>query len=174
MFPSNEAETIQLFRLLQNRFGWRIIKIQKNAFPDAIIENASGKRLNVEFEFEDRNFRKHRHPIDGRCDLIICWRAKWEVPPMPVWELQFCAKEEAFHIKCLLSDYIPKHSTSGLRLQIGFLERRIKVKDAELSRLNNVDRWFYKISGDVSCVIIACGIFLWGLFQLLDWLIRTF
>ena len=173
MFPSNEAETITLFRLLQGKLGWRIIESQKNAFPDAVIENTKGRRLNVEFEFEDRNFRKHGHPVDDSCDLIVCWRARWENPPLPVWELQTHAKDEAMEVYCLLSHYIPKQDLSGLNFQMGMLQRKIKRKDDEIARLNNIDRWFYKISGDVACLVMACGFFFWGIYRLLKWLTKV-
>jgi hypothetical protein len=34
------------------------------------------QRVRVEFEYESKNFRTHKHPPTG-CDLIICWRHNW-------------------------------------------------------------------------------------------------
>ena len=59
-------------------------------FPDCIAmrETAPGKwqRVRVEFEFESRNFRKHRHRQD-RCDVIVCWVHNWKECPLEVVEL---------------------------------------------------------------------------------------
>lgn len=98
-FPRNEAETIELFRLIEQRIGWRIIQLQ-TAFPDATIENERGQRLVVEFEFESKNFGAHKHDPSG-CDLIIAYWNNWENPPVPVWELRGCAREEALIIEKL-------------------------------------------------------------------------
>lgn len=85
MYPTNERETIELFKDLQDDLGWHIVHLQ-GPFPDAIIENASGKQLIVEFEYEARNFKKHKHDKTG-CDLIICFRNNWIDAPLPVFAL---------------------------------------------------------------------------------------
>jgi hypothetical protein len=36
----------------------------------------------VEFEFESRNFKEHRHDPAG-CDVMVCWRHNW--PDCPEW-----------------------------------------------------------------------------------------
>lgn len=83
--PRNEAETIVLYKLVQEQLGWRIVHLQ-TAFPDAIIENARGQRLVVEFECQAKNFKWHGHdPAD--CDLIVCWTNDWADTPIPVWAL---------------------------------------------------------------------------------------
>lgn len=85
MYPSNEEELIDFFRLAQARLGWRILHLQ-SAFPDALVENPEGQQLRVEFEYDARNFQQHGHnPND--CDLIICWRNSWENASVPVFAL---------------------------------------------------------------------------------------
>ena len=85
MGPSNEAETIELFKLNRDQLGWRIVHLQ-TAFPDAIIENARGQRLVIEFEYLAKNFKAHGHDPDG-CDLFVCWYNNWPASPLPVWEI---------------------------------------------------------------------------------------
>jgi hypothetical protein len=36
----------------------------------------SWQRVNLEFEFESRDFRDHGHPLTG-CDVIVCWHHNW-------------------------------------------------------------------------------------------------
>jgi len=100
-FPQNEEETIALFKLVQYQLGWRIAHLQTR-FPDAVIENESGQQLVVEFEYLSRNFKDHEHDPNG-CDLIICWKDNWKNPPVPVWALRDCAKEEALWLDSVIS-----------------------------------------------------------------------
>jgi hypothetical protein len=70
--------------MLARRLGFVVFRIQPE-FPDceAMFEVARGvwQRIRIEFEFESRNFLRHRHRKDG-CDMIICWRHNWpECPP---------------------------------------------------------------------------------------------
>lgn len=85
MYPTNEQETIELFKLAHDWHGWAIAHLQ-TAFPDAVIENAAGARLVVEFEHRARGFQAHGHDPAG-CDLIVCWVNNWPDAPLPVWAL---------------------------------------------------------------------------------------
>lgn len=85
MFPSNELETIELFRFLEPYTKWRIVFLQER-FPDAIIANSHGTELIAEFEHLSANYKLHGHPSD--CDLIICFRHNWLDAPLPVWALE--------------------------------------------------------------------------------------
>ncbi len=38
------------------------------------------QRVNIEFEFESRNFRDHGHSTSA-CDVIVCWWHNWEAYP---------------------------------------------------------------------------------------------
>jgi|GEM_PF-816166 hypothetical protein len=77
--PTNEAGVIFLFGALAAGLGFRVERLQK-AFPDceAKREIVPGKweRVRIEFEFESRNFKEHRHDPDG-CEVIVCWRHNW-------------------------------------------------------------------------------------------------
>jgi hypothetical protein len=77
--PVNELGVVFVFGMLVRRLGFVVHRIQPE-FPDceAMREVARGvwQRVRIEFEFESRNFLKHRHRKDG-CDLIICWRHNW-------------------------------------------------------------------------------------------------
>ncbi len=77
--PTNEAGVIFLFGALAADLGFRVERLQ-SAFPDceAKREVVPGKweRVRIEFEFESRNFKEHRHDPDG-CDVIVCWRHNW-------------------------------------------------------------------------------------------------
>jgi hypothetical protein len=43
--------------------------------------------VNLEFEFESRNFRDHGHPLTG-CDVIVRWRHNWPVCPAHIEVLE--------------------------------------------------------------------------------------
>ena len=77
--PTNEAGVIFLFGVVAAELGFRVERMQ-TAFPDceAKREIVPGKweRVRIEFEFESRNFKEHRHDPEG-CDVIVCWRHNW-------------------------------------------------------------------------------------------------
>lgn len=129
VFPSNEAETITIYKLAQDKLSWRISHLQ-TAFPDAIIENSRGQRLVIEFEYLAKNFKAHKHDKDG-CDLIVCWHNDWGDAPLPVWELRtigFCTEQARVIGK-------------GLTLRLNALKRQVaqtkREKDRTLRALKN-------------------------------------
>jgi len=81
--PTNEAGVIFLFGVMAADLGFRVERLQ-SGFPDceAKREVAPGKWewVRIEFEFESRNFREHRHDPEG-CDVIVCWRHNWAECP---------------------------------------------------------------------------------------------
>jgi hypothetical protein len=48
---------------------------------------SSWQRVNIEFEFESRNFRDHGHPSTG-CDVIVCWHHNWPDCPTHIEVLE--------------------------------------------------------------------------------------
>ena len=44
------------------------------------------QRVRIEFEFESRNFKKHKHRKD-KCGVIVCWKHTWKDCPLDVVEL---------------------------------------------------------------------------------------
>jgi hypothetical protein len=95
--PVNEAGVIFAFGVLAARLRFCVHRMQTE-FPDceAVREVARGQwqKVRVEFEFESRNFLKHKHDPKG-CDVIVCWFHKWpECPPnIVVVELSKIMKE---------------------------------------------------------------------------------
>jgi hypothetical protein len=81
--PLNELGVVFVFGILARRLGFVVHRIQPD-FPDceAMREVARGQwqRVRIEFEYESRNFLRHRHQKE-RCDLIICWRHNWPECP---------------------------------------------------------------------------------------------
>jgi len=77
--PTNEAGVIFLFGALAEELGFRVERLQA-AFPDCDAKRevvpGKWKRVRIEFEFESRNFKEHRHDPAG-CDVIVCWRHNW-------------------------------------------------------------------------------------------------
>jgi hypothetical protein len=76
--PVNEMGVVCLFADWARRHRVRIESVQA-AFPDCIAwVNAGGeeKRVRIEFEFNSRNFRTHRHDA-AKCDWIVCWEHDW-------------------------------------------------------------------------------------------------
>jgi hypothetical protein len=81
--PVNEQGVVLLFGMLAKDLGYMIEAVQKG-FPDCEamrqVAPERWQRVNIEFEFESRNFRDHGHPANG-CDVIVCWRHNWDECP---------------------------------------------------------------------------------------------
>jgi len=81
--PVNEMGVMALFCMLSRQLGFVIESVQ-SGFPDceAKVEVEPGRwqHFRIEFEYESRNFRDHRHD-PGKCDLIVCWRHNWKDCP---------------------------------------------------------------------------------------------
>ena len=94
--PVNELGVVFVFGMMARRLGFVVHRLQ-SGFPDCIAmrEVAPGKwqRVRIEFEFESRNFLKHRHRRD-KCDVIVCWRHNWKDCPLDVVELASLAADE--------------------------------------------------------------------------------
>ncbi|HET9284298.1 MAG TPA: hypothetical protein VFR24_20290 [Candidatus Angelobacter sp.] len=88
--PTNEQGVLLLFGAMAMDLGFRI-KLVQAAFPDckALREVAPGKwqDVDLEVEFESRNFLRHGHRIED-CDAIICWVNNWPDCPIEVIALK--------------------------------------------------------------------------------------
>ena len=88
--PVNEDGVICLFGMLVERLGLVVRRIQSQ-FPDCevLYETEPGRwiNLNIEFEFESRNYAKHEHPHQG-CDLLVCWIHNWRQCPAEIEVLE--------------------------------------------------------------------------------------
>jgi hypothetical protein len=99
--PINELGVIFAFGAMAHRLGFIVLRCQ-TGFPDceAIREVAQGQwqRVRIEFEFESRNFFKHRHDPKG-CDLIVCWIHNWKECPerLEVVELRKALEAHSKH-----------------------------------------------------------------------------
>ncbi len=92
--PVNEQGVILLFGMVARELGYMIEAVQ-SGFPDCEakrqIAPSRWQRVNIEFEFESRNFRDHGHPVSG-CDVIVCWRHNWDDCPDHVEVLELCTQ----------------------------------------------------------------------------------
>ena len=81
--PVNEAGVMFAFGVLAPRLGF-VVKRWQVEFPDcqAVREMAKGQwqDVNVEVEYESRNFLKHGHD-PKKCDVIVCWIHNWPECP---------------------------------------------------------------------------------------------
>jgi hypothetical protein len=81
--PLNEQGVVFAFGLVARKLGFGVLRFQ-TAFPDceALPEVVRGQlqRVRIEFEYESRNFLRHRHNPNG-CDVIVCWRHNWKECP---------------------------------------------------------------------------------------------
>ena len=77
--PVNEQGVSMLFAVLAERLGY-VIEGVRAGFPDCEARKLVGpdawQGVNIEFEYESRNFCRHGHPAKG-CDLIVCWIHNW-------------------------------------------------------------------------------------------------
>ena len=87
--PVNELGVVFVFGMMARRLRFVVHRLQAG-FPDCIAmrEVAPGiwQRVRIEFEFESRNFKKHKHRKD-KCDVIVCWKHNWKDCPLDVVEL---------------------------------------------------------------------------------------
>jgi hypothetical protein len=81
--PTNELGVMFLFGALARRLGFVVHRI-RGKYPDciAVRETAPGvwQRVRIEFEYDSRNFLKHKHRPGG-CDVIVCWKHSWKEVP---------------------------------------------------------------------------------------------
>jgi len=90
--PGNEQGVIFAFGAVAHKMGFRVLTFQQG-FPDceAMREIRPGvwQRVRIEFEYESRNFLKHKHRRDG-CDVIVCWRHNWKECPKEIEVVELC------------------------------------------------------------------------------------
>jgi hypothetical protein len=88
--PVNEQGVVLLFGMIAKDLGYVVESVQAG-FPDCEAKRQIGpkrwQRVNIEFEFESRNFRDHGHPLTG-CDVIVCWRHNWRDCPAHIEVLE--------------------------------------------------------------------------------------
>ena len=88
--PVNEQGVVLLFGMVAKHLGYVVESVQA-AFPDCEAKRQIAprrwQRVNIEFEFESRNFRDHGHPLTG-CDIIVCWRHNWHDCPAHIEVLE--------------------------------------------------------------------------------------
>ncbi len=81
--PTNEAGVIFLFGVLAAGLGFRVERLQ-TVFPDCEakreVRPGMWERVRIEFEFESRSFKDHRHD-PARCHVIVCWKHNWPECP---------------------------------------------------------------------------------------------
>jgi hypothetical protein len=84
--PLNEQGVIFAFGAVARQLGFAVLRFQ-TGFPDceALREVVRGQlqRVRIEFEYESRNFLRHRHRVDG-CDIIVCWVHNWKECPKDI------------------------------------------------------------------------------------------
>jgi hypothetical protein len=80
--PRNRGNfsVVFLFGMVARELGYLVEAVQ-TGYPDCSeakrqIGPGKWQRVRIEFEYESRNFRDHRHPVNG-CDIIVCWRHNW-------------------------------------------------------------------------------------------------
>jgi hypothetical protein len=88
--PVNEQGVVLLFGMIAKDLGYVVESVQAG-FPDCEAKRQIGpkrwQRVNLEFEFESRNFRDHGHPLTG-CDVIVCWHHDWDNCPAHIEVLE--------------------------------------------------------------------------------------
>lgn len=87
--PVNEQGVVFLFATLAADLGF-LVESLIPGFPDCEAKRRVGptwERVRIEFEYESRNFRLHRHDPQ-HCDLIVCWEHNWPECPIEVLELK--------------------------------------------------------------------------------------
>lgn len=74
--PVNEMGVVFLFGMIAHLLGF-VVEALQMSFPDCLakleVEPKIWQHVRIEFEFESRKFREHRHD-PAQCDMIVCWR----------------------------------------------------------------------------------------------------
>jgi hypothetical protein len=87
--PTNELGVLFLFGTVAAELGFVVTWI-RSEFPDCeamiLVGDEKWQRIRIEFEYESRNFLKHKHNAK-ECDLIVCWKHNWPECPLEVIEL---------------------------------------------------------------------------------------
>ena len=90
--PVNEQGVVFLFGMVAKELGY-MVEVVRGGFPDCEAKRCVGPNswqgVQIEFEFESRNFRDHGHPHDG-CDVVVCWRDNWPDRPANLEVVQLC------------------------------------------------------------------------------------
>jgi len=60
------------------KYGLRVERVRAG-FPDCIAYQGE-KPVLIEFEYRSRNFKLHKHPLNG-CDWVVCWIHNWPGVP---------------------------------------------------------------------------------------------
>ena len=96
--PTNEQGVLFVFGFLAHDLGFSITRIQ-TGFPDVEAMREVGpnkcQKVNLELEYESKNFLAHMHPLDG-CDGIVCWIDNWPECPLEVIELRSVIRQNRF------------------------------------------------------------------------------
>jgi hypothetical protein len=89
--PVNEQGVIFLFAKYHKELGIDYIEGIQQGFPDAFGRRKIGRDayepINIEFEFESMDFKRHQHD-PSECDVIVCWKHNWSECPIKVIELK--------------------------------------------------------------------------------------
>jgi hypothetical protein len=92
--PVNEQGVVLLFGMIAKDLGYVVESVQAG-FPDCEAKRQIGpkrwQRVNIEFEFESRNFRDHGHPLTG-CDVIVYWHHNWPDCPAHIEVLELSTR----------------------------------------------------------------------------------
>jgi len=106
--PVNEMGVVFLFGMMAERLGFWVESLQAG-FPDCEakleVEPGRWQHVRIEFEFESRKFRDHRHDPD-KCDMIVCWRHNWKgcPPGIQVVELRGMMQSPRSHVIADIAD----------------------------------------------------------------------
>ncbi len=88
--PVNEQGVVFLFGMICRELGY-VVEVLRPGFPDCEakrqIRPGMWQRVRIEFEFQARTFRTHRHD-PAQCDVIVCWENNWSGCPLAVLELK--------------------------------------------------------------------------------------
>jgi hypothetical protein len=92
--PVNELGVVLLFGMLAKELGY-VVESMQAGFPDCEAKRQIGpkrwQRVQIEFEFESRNFLAHNHPLTG-CDVIVCWHHNWPDCPAHIEVLELSSR----------------------------------------------------------------------------------
>jgi len=97
--PVNEQGVVLLFGMIAKDLGYVVEAVQAG-FPDCEAKRQIApkrwQRVNIEFEYESRNFRDHGHPLTG-CDVIVCWHHNWPGCPAHIEVLELSSRIKSLY-----------------------------------------------------------------------------
>lgn len=134
--PKNEDELKRIFFKIEELLGFEDVRLYMT-YPDASAFY-NGKEINIEFEYNSSNFKKHEHD-ENFCDIVICWEHDDDSLKIQVLEISTLSENWLDLRKKAIQEYYMLNMGINLNGKYKNLNSRVKRMN-ELMDIYNFDR----------------------------------